>query len=156
MATAPSCLFSFQAAAAAAKLLQSRRTLRPQRWQPTRLPRLWDSPDRNIGVGCHWVLQAQTLESWFPGFPIIPLSQISYRDLEVCHVIVPLDYSEITLMPFSCFKENSNCLLLALNCHGSVLPHISMKDLYPKRRRNHTRVRQTSQHKEGKLQANAT
>ena len=59
-------------------------------------------------------------------------------------------------MPFSCFKENSNCLLLALNYHGSVLPQISMKDLYPKRQRNHpTRVRQTSQHKEGKLQANA-
>ena len=25
----------------------------PHRWQPTRLPRPWDSPGKNTGVGCH-------------------------------------------------------------------------------------------------------
>ena len=29
----------------------------PQRRQPTRLPRPWDSPGKNIGVGCHFLLQ---------------------------------------------------------------------------------------------------
>ena len=29
----------------------------PHRWQPTRLPRLWDSPGKNTGVGCHFLLQ---------------------------------------------------------------------------------------------------
>ena len=29
----------------------------PQRWQPTRLPRPWDSPGKNTGVGCHFPLQ---------------------------------------------------------------------------------------------------
>ena len=29
---------------------------RPHRWQPTRLPRLWDSPGKNTGVGCHCLL----------------------------------------------------------------------------------------------------
>ena len=42
---------------AAAKSLQSCPTLRPQRQQPTRLPRPWDSPGKNTGVGCHFLLQ---------------------------------------------------------------------------------------------------
>ena len=44
-------------AAAAAKSLQSRPTLRPHRRQPTRIPRPWDSPGKNTGVGCHFLLQ---------------------------------------------------------------------------------------------------
>ena len=45
------------AAATAAKLLQSCPTLQPHRQQPTRLPRPWDSPVKNTGVGCHFLLQ---------------------------------------------------------------------------------------------------
>ena len=48
------------AAAAAAKLLQSCPTLQPHRRQPTRLPRPWDSPGKNTGVGCHFLLQLGT------------------------------------------------------------------------------------------------
>ena len=29
----------------------------PHRWQPTRLPRPWDSPGKNTGVGFHFLLQ---------------------------------------------------------------------------------------------------
>ena len=29
----------------------------PHRLQPTRLPRPWDSPGKNTGVGCHFLLQ---------------------------------------------------------------------------------------------------
>ena len=29
----------------------------PHRRQPTRLPRSWDSPGKNTGVGCHFLLQ---------------------------------------------------------------------------------------------------
>ena len=44
--------------AAAAKSLQSCPTLwDPHRQQPTRLPRPWDSPSKNTGVGCHFLLQ---------------------------------------------------------------------------------------------------
>ena len=31
--------------------------VRLHRWQPTRLPRPWDSPGKNTGVGCHFLLQ---------------------------------------------------------------------------------------------------
>ena len=52
------------AAAAAAKLLQSCPTLcDPHRRQPTRLPRPWDSPGKNTGVGCHFLLQCMKVKS---------------------------------------------------------------------------------------------
>ena len=51
------------AAAAAAKSHQSCPTLRPHRWQPTGLPRPWDSPSKNTGVGCHFLLQCMKVQS---------------------------------------------------------------------------------------------
>ena len=51
------------AAAAAAKSLQSCLTLRPHRQQPTRLRRPWDSPGKNTGVGCHFLLQYVKVKS---------------------------------------------------------------------------------------------
>ena len=37
--------------------------MRPHRWQPTRLPRPWDSPGKNTGVGCHFLLQCIEVNS---------------------------------------------------------------------------------------------
>ena len=51
------------AAAAAAKLLQLCQTLRPHRRQPTRLPCPWDSPGKNTGVGCHFLLECMKVKS---------------------------------------------------------------------------------------------
>ena len=52
------------AAAAAAKSLQSCLTLcDPIRQQPTRLPRPWDSPGKNTGVGCRFLLQCMKVKS---------------------------------------------------------------------------------------------
>ena len=38
-------------------------SVRPQRWQPTRLPHPWDSPGKNTGVGCHFLLQCTKVKS---------------------------------------------------------------------------------------------
>ena len=38
-------------------------SVRPHRRQPTRLPRPWDSPDKNTGVGCHFLLQCMKVKS---------------------------------------------------------------------------------------------
>ena len=35
----------------------------PHRRQPTRLPRPWDSPGKNTGVGCHFLLQFMKVKS---------------------------------------------------------------------------------------------
>ena len=37
-------------------------SVRPQRWQHTRLPRPWDSPGKNTGVGCHFLLQCRKVK----------------------------------------------------------------------------------------------
>ena len=49
--------------AATAKSLQSCPTLQPHRWQPTRLRSPWDSPGKNTGVGCHFLLQCMKMKS---------------------------------------------------------------------------------------------
>ena len=38
-------------------------SVRPHRRQPTRLPRPWDSPGRNTGVGCRFLLQCMKVKS---------------------------------------------------------------------------------------------
>ena len=48
----------------AAKSLQSvSDSVRPHGLQPTRLLRPWDSPGKNTGVGCHFLLQCMKVES---------------------------------------------------------------------------------------------
>ena len=50
--------------AAAAKLLQSCPTLcDPIDQQPNRLPHPWNSPGKNTGVGCHFLLQCMKVKS---------------------------------------------------------------------------------------------
>ena len=38
-------------------------SVQPHRWQPTRLRRPWDSPGKNTGVGCHFLLQCMKVKS---------------------------------------------------------------------------------------------
>ena len=38
-------------------------SVRPHRWQPIRLPCPWDSPGKNTGVGCHFLLQCMKVKS---------------------------------------------------------------------------------------------
>ena len=38
-------------------------SVRPHRQQPTRLPHPWDSPGKNTGVGCHYLLHCMKVKS---------------------------------------------------------------------------------------------
>ena len=38
-------------------------SVRPRRLQPTQFPRPWDSPGKNTGVGCHFLLQCMKVKS---------------------------------------------------------------------------------------------
>ena len=38
-------------------------SVQPHRRQPTRLPCPWDSPGKNTGVGCHFLLQCMKMKS---------------------------------------------------------------------------------------------
>ena len=53
-------MFSHAAAAVTSVVSDS---VRPHRRQPTRLPRPWDSPGKNTGVGCHFLLQCMKVKS---------------------------------------------------------------------------------------------
>ena len=49
-----------QTSAAAASVVSD--SVRPHRRQPTRLLRPWDSPGKNTGVGCHFLLQCMKVK----------------------------------------------------------------------------------------------
>ena len=53
----------FLGAATAAKPLQSCLTLQSHGQPHTRLPLFWDSPGKNAGVGCHFLLQCMRVKS---------------------------------------------------------------------------------------------
>ena len=55
-------------------------SVRPHRWQPTRLPRRWDSLGKNTGVGCHFLLQCVKVKSESE----VPQSCPILRDPMVC------------------------------------------------------------------------
>ena len=38
-------------------------SVQPRRWKPTRFPHPWDSPGKNTGVGCHFLLQCMKVKS---------------------------------------------------------------------------------------------
>ena len=54
----------------------------PHRWQPTRLPHPWDSPGKNTGVGCHFLLQCMKVKSE---------SEVAQSCLTLCD---PMDYTQ--------------------------------------------------------------
>ena len=83
-------------------------SVQPQRWQPTRLPRSWDSPGRNTGVGCHFLLQGM------------------YGCGKDCLILIPFRLPQISCFTLSlkCFSSDSdNCPTVGI---GPLLqfPHL--------------------------------
>ena len=56
-------------------------SVRPHRQKPTSLPHPWDSPGKNTGVGCHFLLQCMKVKSESE----VPQSCLTLSD--------PMDYS---------------------------------------------------------------
>ena len=56
-------------------------SVRPHRRQPTRLRHPWDSPGKNTGLGCHFLLQCMKVKSE---------SEVAQSCLTLCE---PVDYS---------------------------------------------------------------
>ena len=77
------------APAAAAKSLQSYPTLRPHRRQPTRLPRPWDPPGKDTGVGCHFLLQCMKVKSESEVAQSLVLRLFHLLSLECLHIPSP-------------------------------------------------------------------
>ena len=103
-------------------------SVRPHRWQPTRLPRPWDSPGKNTGVGCHFLLQCVKVKSLSlvqllatPGTaahqapPSMGLSRQEYWSG------VPLP-SPIIMLQFSSVAQLCPTLCDLMNCSTPGLP----------------------------------
>ena len=84
----------------------------PHRRQPTRLPRPWDSPGKNTGAGCHFLLQCMKVKSlshvrlfatpWTAAYPAPPSMGFSRQEY----------WNELPL-PSLCMNK----YLLCLCCH---------------------------------------
>ena len=71
--------------------------MRPHRWQPTTLPRPWDSPGKNTGVGCHFLLaykvSAERSAVKHMGFPLYVtccFSLDAFNILSLCLIFISL------------------------------------------------------------------
>ena len=95
--------------------------MRPQRRQPTRLPCPWDSPGKNTGVGCHFLLQCMKLKSESevaqlcptPSDPMecsLPGSSIH----GICRVRV-LEWGAIAFSEYVLYKTTDFLLLLGIS-----------------------------------------
>ena len=57
------------------------------RRQPTRLPRPWDSPGKNTGVGCHFFLQSMKVKSESEPTPVfLPGESQGWQSLVGCRL----------------------------------------------------------------------
>ena len=74
-------------------------SVRPHRQQPTGLPHPWDSPGKNTGVGCHFLLQCMKVKSevarrlfatpWTAAFQTPPSRDFAGKSTGVgCHCLL--------------------------------------------------------------------
>ena len=98
-------------------------SVRPHRRQPTRLPRPWDSPGKNTGVGCHFLLQCMKVKSESE----VIQSCLTPSDPMDCsppgsstHGIFQARVLEWGAIAFS-RASSQRCLILVLNCGGNEI-----------------------------------
>ena len=77
----------------------------PHRWQSTRLRRPWDSPGKNTGVGCHFLLQCMKVRSESE------VSQLRPHGLQPTRLLCPWDF------PGKSTGVECHCLLLKHHWH---------------------------------------
>ena len=90
-------------------------SVRCHRQQPTRLPRAWDSPGHNTGVGCHFLLQCMKVKSESEVTQLC----LTCRDLMDYRLLRPWDFpSKSTGVGCHCLLH---CSYLNLQCRSTVI-----------------------------------
>ena len=77
-------------------------SVRPHRRQPSRFARPWDSPGKNTGVGCHFLLQCMKVKSESE------VAQSCPHGLQPTRLLCPWDF------PGKSTRVGCHCLLLHL------------------------------------------
>ena len=90
--------------------------VQPQRWQPTRLPRPWDSPGKNTGVGCHFLLQFRKVKS--ERSRSVMSDSLQQHGLQPTRLLRPWDFpGKSTGVGCHCYiEQNLQTLLLSDSC----------------------------------------
>ena len=89
----------------------------PHRWQPTRLPRPWDSPGKNTGVGCHFLLQCMKVKNESEVTQSCPTSRP--RGLQPTRLLHPWDF------PGKSTVVGCHCLLLGTPKNWTESSHMA-------------------------------
>ena len=98
--------------------------MRPHRRQPTRLPCPWDSPGKNTGVGCHFLLQCMKEKSESEAAQsCLTLSDPMDRNLPASsvHGIFQARVLEWGPIAFSPFPLNHRLICPCKKCDSEVL-----------------------------------
>ena len=110
-------------------------SVRPHRWEPTRLPRPWDSPGKNTGVGCHFLLQWRKVKSEREVAQSCP----TFSDPMDCsppgssvHGILQARVLEWGAIAFSNYMCTSNLIMLSSCLQTSVTSQFSLKKKWQK------------------------
>ena len=82
----------------------------PHRLQPTRLPSPWDSPGKNTGVGCHFLLQCMKVKSESESEVVSDLQQP--HGLQPTRLLHPLNF------PGKSTGVGCHCLLQQIDGSG--------------------------------------
>ena len=109
-------------------------SVQPHRRQPIRLPRPWDSPSKNTGVGCHFLLQCVKVKSlsrvrllaapWTAAYQA-PLSMGFSRQEYWSGVPLPLGFKNN--VPQTLFFFLLCALAMVLKVHTLVSPALTWK-----------------------------
>ena len=90
-------------------------SVRPHRWQPTRLPRPWGSPGKDTGVGCHFLLQCRKVKSESEVAQLC-LTLHDPMDCSLPRLLCPWDFpGKITGVGCHCLLQQSSCYISS-NC----------------------------------------
>ena len=90
-------------------------SVRPQRWQPTNLFCPWDSPGKNTGVGCHFLLQCMRVKSESEVAQSCPTSRS--HGLQPTRLFRPWDFpSKNTGVGCHCLLPDQGSILCPLHC----------------------------------------
>ena len=102
------------------------------RWQPTGLPHPWDSPGKNTGVGCHFLLQCMKVKSQSKvaqSCPTLSDPMVFSLPGSSVHGIFQarvLEWGAVTSLfyPLLTLGVCSNSCPLSLWCHPTISPFV--------------------------------
>ena len=94
-------------------------SVRPHRRQPIRLPRPWDSPGKNTGVGCHFLLHMIWLQSLIAQVT----KKLAHLLNETYFIYVYLNLKHIIMFYSLIFRHRVETFFkyISTNCNSTLL-----------------------------------